>query len=281
MRKNFKELFGIPITSAKKATILEEIEKWLGKTRKSEEKKKKKQPKTLSIFTPNPEIIAFSFHDKKFKEIVAKAHINIPDGNGIVWALRFLQKGRIEKISGVDFVAELCQLSSQKGFRIGLIGGKGKVALSAGECLERSYNNLRVTVLDAPEIKVAQSPQQILIHSNGNPPLGAEKYFRNLARVVRQKNIDILFVALGHPKQEYFIHLLSSHFSHFSSRPLVLMAVGGALDYLSGSVPRAPKWVRERGFEWLFRLLLNPQRLPRQLRGGEFFYRVLMARIHS
>ena len=59
------------------------------------------------------------------------------------------------------------------------------------------------------------------------------------------------------------------------TNPLVLMSVGGTFDYLAGKVPRAPGWMRERGLEWLYRLVREPRRLKRQLRGASFFLEVL------
>ena len=83
--------------------------------------------------------------------------------------------------------------------------------------------------------------------------------------------LDLLFVALGHIKQEKWIA------ANLDKIPVHLaMGVGGAFDYLSGRVPRAPKWMRDLGFEWLFRLIMQPWRIKRQLALGQYI-RYLLA----
>lgn len=102
-----------------------------------------------------------------------------------------------------------------------------------------------------------------------------ERYIREIVEQIEQKDIRVLFVALGFPKQEYLIDRIREHLSRSSLKhPVVLMAVGGSLDYISGHVKRAPVWIRDHGGEWIYRLLREPWRMPRQIRGGEFFWRV-------
>ncbi|HSW97175.1 MAG TPA: WecB/TagA/CpsF family glycosyltransferase, partial [Candidatus Saccharimonadales bacterium] len=81
---------------------------------------------------------------------------------------------------------------------------------------------------------------------------------------------DILFVAFGFPKQEEWM------FTNLSKvNVTVMMGVGGAFDYISGRVPRAPLWVQKLGFEWLFRLVRQPWRWKRQLALLEFIWLVM------
>lgn len=123
-----------------------------------------------------------------------------------------------------------------------------------------------------------------------------DRYFSLLVNEIGNRQTDILFVGLGFPKQEYFIDKLRQYIEEISYRGtpnfdnlpkssysrnlfnhgLIMMAVGGSLDYISGRVPRAPEWMRRKGFEWLFRLVNEPWRLVRQLRGGEFFLKVIL-----
>jgi len=89
------------------------------------------------------------------------------------------------------------------------------------------------------------------------------------------KKIDILFVAFGSPKQEEWIT------KNLETLPVhVVMGVGGAFDFVSGAVSRAPVWIRKIGLEWLFRLAVEPWRIKRQLALIEFILLVLKEKLH-
>lgn len=176
------------------------------------------------IVTPNPEIIVAAQKDNIFKKILNDADLSIPDGAGLKLS------GKVKNtFAGVDFAEKLIELSAEKGFVTGFLGGEKGVAKKCAECLLKKY----------PKLKIAftSSDTQSKI-----PPL------------------DLLFVALGAIKQERWI------FDHLKKSPVhVMMGVGGAFDYFSGKVPRAPKALRDLGFEWLFRLVVQPWRIKRQL----------------
>lgn len=138
--------------------------------------------------------------------------------------------GKIKNtFSGTDFMEKLVSMAAEKGFRTGFLGGRERVAKKAAECLKKKYPKLKVLFTSADTETVI-------------PPL------------------DLLFVALGAIKQEKWIA------NNLEKIPVhVAMGVGGALDYLGGFVPRAPKWMRNLGFEWLFRLIIQPWRIKRQM----------------
>jgi len=295
-----ENILGIGFTIDKKDNILEEIEKYLKKDQRSEVRDKKKRIKSLVIFTPNPEIVIFAQKNSDFRRIVNSAQIKIPDGFGISWALKKLHNLAVDRLSGTDLMLDLVHLSAEEGFTIGLIGGRGKVAVRASKCLRVKNPGVKIIVFPAPEIRIKNQELRIMnnekkdrekildscfmILDSSGKRLDNKRYFNNLLEEINKKKIDILFVALGFPKQEYFISILNSQFSCLSGkqailnykRPLVLMSVGGAFDYISGEVSRAPVWMRERGLEWLYRLWEEPWRLGRQLKGAEFFLRVFL-----
>lgn len=270
-----KKILGVSITIESKDAILEKVKKYLGKV-------KNKGEKPLVIFTPNPEIIAYSQKDEVFKRIVNSAQINIPDGYGVSLALKKKYHLTIPRLTGVDFVADLSELSCKRGFRIGIIGGRRRVALQAAECLKQQHPALKIEVLEASEMRVSVISGQLSVGvHDGEERIKTDTYFSNLIKEIRRKKIDILLVALGFPKQEYFTEKLKCQISNIKQnpksklKPIVLMSIGGALDYISGSVARAPRWMRERGLEWLYRLIREPWRLPRQIRGARFFLDML------
>lgn len=197
--------------------------------------------KKMKIFTPNPEIIMAALKDEDFKKVLNSADLALPDGIGILWAAKILGKQLQERIAGIDFMEMLCREASNRGFSVGLMGGGPKIAEEAAECLQKKYPGLKVSFT------------------------GEE--WRKSGR------LDILFVALGYPKQERWIY------ENLPKIPVtVAMAVGGSFDYISGAVPRAPKIVRNLGFEWLFRVLVEPWRLARQLALVHFILLILRTR---
>lgn len=186
------------------------------------------------IVTPNPEFLVAAQKDPIFKKILNDADLSIPDGVGLQLS------GKIKNtFSGTDFMEELIRTAAEKGFVAGFLGGKDGVAKRAAECLKQRYPKLKVSFTSADT--------ESLI-----PPL------------------DLLFVALGHVKQEKWIA------ANLDKIPVhVSMGVGGAFDYLSGRVPRAPKWIRGLGLEWLFRLVIQPWRIKRQLALGQYILYLL------
>ncbi len=321
-----RKILGIEITTSPKKEILEEIQKYLKSDNRQQTTDNRKIIKPLIIYTPNPEIINYAEKDDKFRQIVNTAQINLPDGQGLVWAVKKLHGLQIDRVAGADLMKDLVNLAFRESLTVGLIGGRGGVAVDVRECLLQSFPRLKIEVFEAPEIEFQNSEFRIQNFKKGSdkntsgvavlslskgmtPPMVKEsedRYFNSLAVEISKKKIDILFVALGFPKQEFFIEKIrrticgkdtseappaagrgvrqARSAPHDSSevkglvKPLVLMTVGGSFDYISGRVPRASGWIRDRGFEWLYRLVRQPWRIARQLKGAEFFWKVLTIR---
>lgn len=186
------------------------------------------------IVTPNPEIVVMAKEDKEFREILNKADMSIPDGVGLKLT------GDIECIiPGTDFMEELIKFAQDFGFTTGFLGGRDEVAKRCAECLQKKYPKLKVNF--------AESGGEVT-------PEG------KLLKSLKMPKTDLLFVGFGPPKQEKWI---AKNLQKLNVK--VAMGVGGAFDYLSGQVPRAPRWLRDLGFEWLFRLTVQPWRIKRQL----------------
>lgn len=186
------------------------------------------------IVTPNPEIIMVAQEDSKFKKVLNNADLSLPDGVGLKLS------GRVKHIvNGTDFMEKLVEECSVWGFTTGFLGGRDKIAEKSAECLKKKYPKLKVSFVYEEPGKIAAT--------------------------------DILFVAFGAPKQEYWI---AANLDKIPVR--VAMGVGGAFDYISGRVPRAPRWIRDLGFEWLFRLIIQPWRIKRQLALLKFLLLVML-----
>jgi N-acetylglucosaminyldiphosphoundecaprenol N-acetyl-beta-D-mannosaminyltransferase len=202
-----------------------------------------KTSKKVCIVTPNPEMIVYAVKRPGFKTILNQADVALCDGIGLYRAAAFVGKPVKQRITGTDFMELVCERSARKSVNIGLLGGKAGVAEKVRECLTERYPGLHITF--------------------------ASEEWTNQAH-----DIDILFVAFGHPKQEEWIA------NNLERLPVkVAMGVGGAFDYISGNVPRAPGIVQSLGFEWLYRLIRQPWRWRRQLALLAFVSMVIRERL--
>lgn len=175
------------------------------------------------IVTPNPEFLVKAQKDKEFKEIINQADLAVADGIGLVFASRFLGQPIKQRITGVDLMEKVCQKAVQKQWPVFLFGAGQGVA-------EKTANNLQ------------------------------EKYAGlEILPCIDNNTAGILFVALGAPKQERWIK------ENLNKMPSIKLAigVGGAFDFISGRVSRAPKILRKIGLEWLWRLICQPWRAKR------------------
>lgn len=279
MSLTYQKILGIRITTSSKEKILEEIKKYLVNRSPFTRKEGKNSPKPFVIVTPNPEQIVFAKQNKEFADILDRAAVMLPDGQGIVWALRFFSRfrvdrggdGNVKRVPGIEFMEDLAQLAVLRRVRIGLIGGFGGLAVRALECLRQKYPTLAGWAQDGPELATDADTQL--------NRLGKDYWVRLGDKLINTRT-QILFVGLGAPKQEYFIARLVREFetSHLKF-PIILMSVGGSFDLLTGRVKRAPALLRSIGFEWLWRLLQEPWRIRRQLALLKFVGLVLQERL--
>jgi N-acetylglucosaminyldiphosphoundecaprenol N-acetyl-beta-D-mannosaminyltransferase len=228
-----KNILGVAVTDATKYDILQYILISL---------EKKNNP--YYIVTPNPEIIVSASSNSRFQTILNQADIALADGVGVMIAGGVMGNRLKERFSGTDCMEELCLRVSKKPITVGFLGGRGGVAEKTAECLASKYPGLKVNFIGEE---------------------WSEEGFRNAQRISNFKfqisnSVDILFVAFGFPKQEEW---MAEHIGKIPVR--VMMGVGGAFDYLSGTISRAPKNIRNIGLEWMYRLVRQPWRIKRQI----------------
>lgn len=195
------------------------------------------------IFTPNPEFVVKAQEDEYFKKVLNTGDLNLCDGFGLQVI------SGIKRIPGVDFMVELCGIASEQGKSIYLLGsGSDEVIHKTAENLLKKFSNLEIAGFDKGPKIVENSDGTILVESS-----------EAVLDKIKQSGAEIIFVAFGMGKQEKWIT------ENLNKLPNVkiAMGVGGAFDYVSGSVNRAPTWMRKIGLEWLYRLLKQPQRFFR------------------
>jgi N-acetylglucosaminyldiphosphoundecaprenol N-acetyl-beta-D-mannosaminyltransferase len=189
------------------------------------------------VATVNPEFVMRAQDDREFSRVLESAALCLPDGTGVVWAAR-RQGCRLSRpVAGVDLVQPLAEVCARRGFRLFLLGaGPGVADDLAGRL--RSANPL------------------LQVQAYAGSPAAADDE-ETLSRI-HAHSTQVLLVAYGAPAQELWIDRLRNQLG-----VAVAIGVGGAFDYLTGRVPRAPQWMRNAGLEWLHRLARQPWRIRR------------------
>jgi N-acetylglucosaminyldiphosphoundecaprenol N-acetyl-beta-D-mannosaminyltransferase len=194
----------------------------------------------LTIATVNNEFVVESQINKAFKSVLDSFSLRTPDSAGIVWASRVLAKVRIQRITGVDLAYKICQLSSQTDIKIFFLGGAKGVGTVAKDEILKEFPKANICgVIDGVDISADQEAPYIIDQINSS-------------------KANVVFVCLGSPKQELWIH---QNLNKLDAS--VFIGLGGTLDYFSKKIKRAPRWMRELGLEWLYRLISQPQRYRR------------------
>ncbi|MBI5449078.1 WecB/TagA/CpsF family glycosyltransferase [Candidatus Gottesmanbacteria bacterium] len=283
MRLNAVKVLGISVTISSKDTILEYLKKGLEKPSAVSSQPSPKSKKSIIIVTPNPEQIVLAQIDKRFAEILNWADVAIPDGVGLVAAMRLLyQKSEIKRIPGVELMEDLVAMASKRGYPVALIGGRAGVAVRAFECLRQKYPGLMGWTEEPGEMPI------LPISNTTNDQY--YQYTKGIIEKISTTRTRIVFVGLGAPKQELLIEAVSCQLlASFRLRrsgsavspPIVLMSVGGAFDIIAGRMPRAPSFVRSVGLEWLWRLAREPWRWRRQLALIRFLWLIAKSRLSS
>ncbi|MBS1721653.1 MAG: WecB/TagA/CpsF family glycosyltransferase [Armatimonadetes bacterium] len=193
---------------------------------------------THTVVTADASGFAIAAEDSELRSVYESCDLATPDSQGVVWALRRKGAGTVRRVSGVDLMDRICRLSSERGHRLYFLGAAPGVAEMAAE-------------------------KQRLRHPGCNIVGTRHGYFPAdddlvVAAEVAASKPDILFVAMGIPRQEKFITKTREVIG-----AKVAMGVGGSFDVFSGRTKRAPKLVIALKLEWLWRLILNPSKFEK------------------
>jgi N-acetylglucosaminyldiphosphoundecaprenol N-acetyl-beta-D-mannosaminyltransferase len=205
------------------------------------------------VATVNPEFVMRASSDAEFARVLESADLCLADGSGVVWAARRQGCALAGPVTGVDLIPPLAALCARRGFRLFLLGAAPGVADDLARRLKDQHPGLQV---------------------DAHPGSPDEADDDETNRHIEATRPQILLVAYGAPAQELWIDRLGERLSGVR----VAMGVGGAFDYLTGRVPRAPMWMRQAGMEWLFRLAQQPWRIRRMAVLPVYALRVFRAR---
>ena len=207
------------------------------------------------IVTPDALAALRSRTDARYRKIVRNAGLVLPDGAGLMGALRLLNTPIQERIPGVEFTEHLCRRAAYEGWSIWLMGGKPGVAEAAADVLRTKYPGLIIAGTCDGYFTESQSPA--------------------ICDEIASSGARILFVGLGVPKQEYWLDE-----NIVKTGAIVGMGIGGSMDVLSGKLSRAPKIWQKLYLEWLYRTIQEPWRWKRIAKLPLFVFYVFLTALH-
>lgn len=240
------ELFGLKIANVTMVEALGEIEE----TIKSKEQR--------SVFFVNADCLNKVFRDREYFQILQRADLVLPDGIGLVLAGNMLQTPLKENVNGTDMLPSLCEMATASGYSIFLLGGQPDVAGQMAARLSEVY-----------KVKIAGTHHGYFDRQTEN---------EKIIEAINRSGAELLLVAFGAPLQEKWISENRERLA-----PRILMGVGGLFDFYSERTKRAPRWLREIGLEWVYRMIQEPGRMWRRYVIGNplFLYRVMRWKLYA
>ena len=206
--------------------------------------------KPTQVITANPIMIMAALNDPKYKEMMQQAELIVPDGAGLVWAAKYMQRPVQERVAGIDLMLNLLSIAEQQQWRVYFLGASQEVIQTAVANIRKQFPSLYICGYRDGYFGLNEDQQVIEDIQSAAPHL--------------------LFVGRAASQQEPWIH----HYKNDLAVP-VMMGVGGSFDVLSGKLKRAPKIWQWARLEWLYRLLQEPWRYKRMLDLPKFVWTVI------
>ena len=210
-----------------------------------------KDGKQSTVIAVNPEKVITANQNPLVKELINDSTYQIPDGIGMILASKIKGGELSERVTGIDMMEQLLRFAAEEDLGVFFYGAKEEIVSEAKRKIEDRFPSLNVAGYENGYVKDNEA----------------------LVKKINDSGAQLLFVALGSPKQELWI---KEHMSSLNVK--VFQGVGGSFDVFSGKTKRAPAFFRKFGIEWLYRLLKEPKRLKRQMNLPIFLLKVLRSR---
>src|SRR5690606_10474864 len=179
--------------------------------------------------------------DPAYREIVNAADLVTSDGMPLVWGLRLLGVRQARRVYGPDLTPLVCERAAAEGIPVGFYGSSPEVLEAMTANLREAYPSLDIAIKVSPPFREL-TPEEV----------------EGEIEALRASGARIIFVGLGCPKQERWMHARRGQVD------AVLIGVGAAFDYVGKTKAQAPRFMQAHGLEWLFRLVTEPRRLWRR-----------------
>ena len=214
---------------------------------------------TRAVATVNAQFYVLAESDFVFRDCLRRSEYVCADGVSIGIAATVLAHGCVERLAGVELLEEICRRGAPRGIRVFLFGGRPGSATRLAAILRKRYAGLEIAGVCCPAV-------------------GFEKSAETLSDALDQiaaASPQVVFVALGAPKQEMFI----DQYLRNLNVP-VAVGVGGSFEIMTGVTRRAPRALQRVGLEWLYRLCQEPRRLWRRYIFGNPHFLLIMSRYY-
>ena len=195
--------------------------------------------KQLIINTINPHSYYTAKYDLEFKRALQNSDFLLPDGIGIIWALRFLNKTKAKRITGADLHKHLLEHAQQNKLKVFYLGANAQTLALIKYKVEKHYPSVELDSYSPPF-----------------KPEFSESDNLEMIQKVNSFQPDILFVGMTAPKQEKWVHFNKKHLN-----ACIICSIGAVFDFYAGTVKRPNKILQKIGLEWFFRFIREPRRL--------------------
>ena len=226
--ENTFDVLGVRVHAVQIPGMIGDMERWIAQRQSGR-----------YVTLTNVHAIMEAHSDPDFRQVLNQAAAVCPDGMPLVWLGRSLGFPLERRVYGPDVLADFCRATQHRGYSHFFYGGAPGVPEQLAHALTAKFPGVRVAGYYSPPFRPC-SPEEKT----------------EIARMINDAAPDVLWVGLGCPKQEFWMHEHSTLL-----RVPIMLGVGQAFDIYAGNLKQAPKWMREHGFEWLFRLFLEPRRL--------------------
>lgn len=191
-----------------------------------------------AVCVANVHMLMEAYWDLKFSQVLQKADMVTPDGMPLVWMMKLLGRERQDRVAGMEILQSLCQQASEQNIKVFFLGSQQAILDKMRARLEKEYPNLDIAAMKPLPFR----------------PLTSEED-EGLIEEIHESGAGLVFLSLGCPKQEKWMA------EHQGQVHAVMIGLGGAFPVYAGLKKWAPRWVRQAGLEWLYRLLQEPKRL--------------------
>ena len=194
---------------------------------------------TVYITVNNSHTIVYAKRCKEFSKILNKSFLSLTDGQPLVVAGRILDNTRYQRIFGPSLMEYMLKKGAEDKLKHFIFGGSTEVLEQCKQNIQNLY----------PGTKIAGMI---------SPPYTDGGFLKNdnYIQIINDSNADIIWVALGAPKQEKWMY---DNYKKLNKG--VLIGIGAGIDYVAGNIKHAPKWMKKMALEWLYRLMQEPGRL--------------------
>ena len=205
----------------------------------------------------NAYTFALADTEPEYRSLLAHSGVNLPDGKPLVAALNRLDRQGLPfgQVRGPSFFVKCLDEGRAQGVRHLFLGGTAEVLESLKEAVDRRFPGVEIAGLISPPFRPLSDAE-----------LGAQD------TSIKNSGAQVIWVGLGTPKQDFEAQRICD------SLGVTTAAVGAAFDFVAGTKPEAPDWMRRRGLEWVFRLVSEPRRLWKRYLFGNTRFVIIVLR---